>query len=313
MDKPLVSICCITYNHAPFIRKCLDGFLMQKAPLCVQKDAKMSDWCEILIHDDCSTDGTTDIVKEYAAKYPDLIFPLYEKENQYSRGKAGKIDLYNYERAKGKYIAYCEGDDYWTEPLKLQKQVDFLESHPYYSVTFHRCKHVNVSNNSEKEDDCGFLFTNNEVGVNIDVDLFFKHWITQPLTTVCRSSMHNITLAYKYKYYRDMHEIYHLLKAGKGYIFNFVGGVRNVHSGGVASQISRERYCEISLPMDGEFYRMNKEEYGAKRTYLDTLQSSVNVYSQSHKFLALKCAFKHVFISHYYKTFFKNVKHIIFS
>lgn len=312
MNKPLVSICCITYNHAPFIRKCLDGFLMQQAPTCVPKDANMSDWCEILIHDDCSTDGTTEIVKEYAAKYPDLIFPLYEVENQYSKGKAGKIDLYNYERAKGKYIAYCEGDDYWTEPLKLQRQVDFLESHPDYSVTFHRCKHVNVSDGSEKDDDCGFLFPDNEDGVDIDVDLFFKHWITQPLTMVCRSSMHDISLAYRYKYYRDMHEIYHLLKFGKGHLFGFVGGVREKHPGGIASQISTERYCELSLPMDGEFYKINKDEYGAKRAYLDTLQSCVNVYSKSQKLLALKCSLRHVIISHYYKTFLRNVKHILF-
>ncbi len=259
MKIPLVSICCITYNHAPFIRKCLDGFLMQKVPSCVPKDAKMSDWCEILIHDDCSIDGTTDIIKEYAAKYPDLIFPLYEVENQYSKGKAGKIDLYNYERANGKYIAYCEGDDYWTEPLKLQRQVDFLESHPDYSVTFHRCKHVNVSDGSEKDDDCGFLFPNNEDGVDIDVDLFFKHWITQPLTMVCRSSMHDISLAYIYKYYRDMHEIYHLLKSGKGYLFGFVGGVRNVHDGGVHSLTNGYKACEITYCVAKELFLCNKD------------------------------------------------------
>lgn len=311
--NPLVSICCITYNHAPFIRKCLDGFLMQKAPSCLPEDAKMSDWCEILIHDDCSTDGTTEIIKEYAAKYPDLIFPLYEEENQYSKGGAGKMDLYNYKRVRGKYIAYCEGDDYWTEPQKLQIQVDFLEDHSDYSVTFHRCKHLNVADGSMKDDECDLLFHNNDIGVDIDVDMFFRRWITQPLTMVCRTSMHDITLAYKYKYYRDMHEIYHLLKEGKGYLFGFVGGMRIVHQGGIASQISTERYCELSLPMDGEFYWMNKDEDGAKRTYLDTLQSSVCVYSKSNKRLALKCALRHVMISHYYKTFCKNVKYIVFS
>ncbi len=271
MDKPLVSICCITYNHAPFIRKCLEGFLMQKAPSCVPKDAKMSDWCEILIHDDCSIDGTTDIIKEYAAKHPDLIFPLYEVENQYSKGKAGKIDLYNYERAKGKYIAYCEGDDYWTAPLKLQRQVDFLETHPDYSVTFHRCKHINVIDGSEKEDDCGFLFPNKEDGVDIDVDLFFKHWITQPLTMVCRSSMHDISLTYTYKYYRDMHEIYHLLKFGKGYLFGFVGGVRNIHDGGIASVRDDKKMSDESVLIARELYQKNKDTF-TKWYYCDILQ-----------------------------------------
>ena len=124
MEAPLVSICCLTYNHVPFIRKCLDGFLMQQTDFPI----------EILIHDDCSTDGTTEIIRQYEAKYPELIFPLYEEENQYSRGGAGKMDLYNYRRARGKYIAYCEGDDYWTDPLKLQKQVDFLEVFALFSA-----------------------------------------------------------------------------------------------------------------------------------------------------------------------------------
>lgn len=124
MNTPLVSVCCITYNHAQFIRKCLDGFLMQQTDFPI----------EILIHDDCSTDGTTEIIREYEAKYPNLIFPLYEEENQYQQGKAGEIDFYNYRRARGKYIAYCEGDDYWIDPLKLQKQVDFLESHKDYDL-----------------------------------------------------------------------------------------------------------------------------------------------------------------------------------
>ena len=75
MSDPLVSISCITYNHAPFIRECLDGFLMQKTNFPF----------EILIHDDASTDGTQEIIEEYVAKYPDLIFPIYQVENQYSQ------------------------------------------------------------------------------------------------------------------------------------------------------------------------------------------------------------------------------------
>lgn len=113
----LVSVSCITYNHAPYIRKCLDGFLMQKTNFEF----------EIIIHDDASTDGTADIIREYEKKYADIIFPIYQKENQWSKGKKPNWD-FNAPRWRGKYIAICEGDDYWTDPLKLQKQVDFLEN-----------------------------------------------------------------------------------------------------------------------------------------------------------------------------------------
>ena len=122
----VVSISCITYNHAPYIRQCLDGFMMQQTNFAF----------EVLIHDDASTDGTTDIIKEYEAKYPDIIKPIYEEENQWVKGRRGSA-VFNFPRAKGKYIALCEGDDYWTDPLKLQKQVDFLKKNPAYSMCFH--------------------------------------------------------------------------------------------------------------------------------------------------------------------------------
>jgi len=88
---------------------------------------------EILIHDDASTDGTADIIREYEAQYPDIIKPIYQTENQYSKGiKISQV--YQFPRAKGKYIALCEGDDYWIDPYKLQKQVDFLEANPEYGM-----------------------------------------------------------------------------------------------------------------------------------------------------------------------------------
>lgn len=125
----MVSICCLTYNHAPFIRQCLDGFIMQKTNFAF----------EVLIHDDASTDGTEEIIREYEAKYPDIIKPLYEKENQWVKGRRGSA-VFNFPRVRGKYIAMCEGDDYWTDSLKLQKQVDFLEENPEYSGCSHQTR-----------------------------------------------------------------------------------------------------------------------------------------------------------------------------
>ncbi|MDO4574089.1 MAG: glycosyltransferase [Planctomycetia bacterium] len=121
-----LSILCITYNHAAFIRQALDGFVMQQTNFPF----------EVLIHDDASTDGTADIIREYEEKYPDIIKPVYQKENQWSQGVAIS-KTFQFPRIQGMYVAMCEGDDYWTDPRKLQKQVDFLDAHPDYTVCFH--------------------------------------------------------------------------------------------------------------------------------------------------------------------------------
>lgn len=124
-SNPLVSICCITYNHARYIRQCLDGFLMQKVNFEY----------EIIVHDDASTDGTSEIIRDYSNKYSDLIVPIFQSENQYSKGVRGVYAKFVYPHARGKYIAICEGDDYWIDPLKLQKQVDFLEKNPAFLMS----------------------------------------------------------------------------------------------------------------------------------------------------------------------------------
>lgn len=130
INSPLVSISCITFNHAPYIKEALDSFLMQETDFPF----------EILIHDDCSTDGTDKIIREYAKRYPEIIKPLYETENQYSQGKPIGSIVWNIPRAKGKYIAFCEGDDYWCDPKKLQKQVNFLEVNHDYGLIYSKVK-----------------------------------------------------------------------------------------------------------------------------------------------------------------------------
>lgn len=93
---------------------------------------------EVFVHDDASSDGTTEIIKEYAEKYPDIVKPYYETKNLWSKGDGSFRKLvYSPDLLRGKYIALCEGDDYWTDPNKLQKQVDFLESNNDYYMCFH--------------------------------------------------------------------------------------------------------------------------------------------------------------------------------
>lgn len=133
MRQPLVSIGCLAYNHELYIEKTLQGFLNQKA------DFEF----EIIIHEDASTDKTRSIIEAYAEKYPDIIKPIYRTENQYSKGKKMFEILFSY--AQGKYIALCEGDDYWTDDFKLQKQVAFMERNFEYSLCYHNVK-INIEN-----------------------------------------------------------------------------------------------------------------------------------------------------------------------
>ena len=123
--EPLVSICCTAYNHEKYLAQTLESFLSQRCDFAY----------EILIHDDVSTDRTADIIREYAARYPHIIRPMFQTQNQYSRGVPIN-ETFNFPRARGKYIALCEGDDYWCDPDKLQRQITHMESDPGCTFCF---------------------------------------------------------------------------------------------------------------------------------------------------------------------------------
>lgn len=124
--KPLIAILCLVYNQESYLRDCFEGFVMQKThfPFIV------------IVHDDASTDKSVAIIRKYQKRYPQIFHPIYQSENQYSKG-VSIMRLVNSEiqNTGAKYIAMCEGDDYWTDPLKLQRQVDFLEKNPEYSLS----------------------------------------------------------------------------------------------------------------------------------------------------------------------------------
>jgi glycosyltransferase involved in cell wall biosynthesis len=123
-DGPLVSFVCSAYNHAKFITETINGFLNQDTDFPY----------EIIIHDDASTDETQDIIREYAENYPEIIKFIFQTENQFSRGRKSIVTLFG--EAKGKYIAFCEGDDYWVDPQKVAKQISFLETNPDYAICY---------------------------------------------------------------------------------------------------------------------------------------------------------------------------------
>lgn len=126
MERPIVSVKTLTYNHAPYIEKCIEGILMQKTNFIY----------ELVIGEDCSTDETRAICKRYAEKYSDVIKLVLSDKNVGATENSKRT----YAECQGKYIAFCEGDDYWTDPYKLQKQVDFLEANSDYGLV-----HTNYS------------------------------------------------------------------------------------------------------------------------------------------------------------------------
>lgn len=138
--KPLLVISCNTYNHEKYLRQALGGFVMQ------QTNFRFI----VIVHEDASTDHTANVLMDYSQRYPDLIFPIFEKENQYTNpnGSVTKVMNEAYKVTGAKYIALCEGDDYWTDPLKLQKQVDFLESHPDYGMCYTKVRRYEQAKDS---------------------------------------------------------------------------------------------------------------------------------------------------------------------
>ena len=126
-----VTVICLAYNHVAYIREALEGFVRQRTDFPF----------EVLVHDDASTDGTTDIIREYAERYPHIIHPVYQTENQYSKGACIARD-YLFPLVRGRYVALCEGDDCWTDPLKLSRQVAALEAHPELDICAHRALKV---------------------------------------------------------------------------------------------------------------------------------------------------------------------------
>lgn len=268
----LVAIHCLVYNHEPYLRDCFEGFVMQKTNFRFVA----------IVHEDCSTDNSAAIIREYETKYPDIFRPIYETENQWHKtdGSLRRIMNAAIDATGVKYVALCEGDDYWTDPLKLQKQVDFMESHPKCSVSFHRCRHLNTYTNQWSDDGLDKYIINNEP-TEISIPQFFKHWCTQPLTMMYRKEVFDTSVAKKYKHFWDMYFIYHLLCAGKGYLLPFVGGVHiiqaNGMSGGLQSEVQR---CEFELISADELHEVNHNKY-TKKYWQDTVIWSWNTFEHS--------------------------------
>lgn len=245
-NQIIVSISCITYNHAPYIRQCLDGFLMQQTNFAY----------EVLIHDDASTDGTTEIIKEYEAKYPDIIKPIYEDENQWVKGRRGSA-VFNFPRAKGKYIAMCEGDDYWTDSLKLQKQVDFLETHDECSFCAHNFDLYN------QDTECLERVRRQARDFTME-DLVTGDLPIQTATILGRKESIDLDFCLRLPFAMDATLFYQMLKCGKCRIFEDIMSVYRVHSSGIWSGALNVQHVDLRLRVVKSIYDIEQNNIAAR-------------------------------------------------
>ena len=173
MKIPKVTIVCAVYKHEAYLRQCFDGFVMQKTDFPF----------EILVNDDCSPDGSAEVMREYEGKYPELFHCIYQEENQYSKGKMAWWEVL-FPMAKGDYIAICEGDDYWIDPYKLQKQVDFMEQHPDYVACFHNARVQHI-------DHVSLFNVLDENHAPTTEDIIKRHWFIATPTLFFRNVLHD--------------------------------------------------------------------------------------------------------------------------
>jgi glycosyltransferase involved in cell wall biosynthesis len=222
---PTVSICCITYNHEKYIGQALDGFLMQETSFNI----------EILIGEDCSTDSTRSVIEDYCIKYPGRINLIsYEKNIGAIKNHINVLSM-----ATGKYLALCDGDDYWTDPLKLQKQVDFLEANPEYVICCHYSKVIN-----ENED---LVYLNpkpTSLEYNFDDVLLGKKEETRLCSLVVRNlnEVREINSKSWYLHVHGADKIFKLFALAstskKIYVMPDVMASYRVHAGGIWSMIN---------------------------------------------------------------------------
>lgn len=233
--KPRVSVVILAFNHEKYIRETLEGAVRQVTDFPF----------EIHIHDDASGDRTPDIIREYQARYPNLIRPVFQTENQFSKG-VKIFTNFVYPNVTSDYIAYCEGDDYWVDPHKLQRQVDFLDAHPEYSICVHDVEMQYEEGVAKKET---FYIKPQEGTFTFSyLDEFMNHFVATPTIMVRKEIAFSVPENRK-GVSGDIHLALYFLTRGKGYYMADKMVVKRRNLGGIT--LNREYKKRVSL---GTYY-----------------------------------------------------------
>lgn len=254
-SPPIVSICCATFNHEQFIHDAMHGFLSQRTLFPF----------EILVHDDASTDNTLEVVRDYQSRFPSIIRVIAQSENQYSKGRRIVGELIMPE-AKGQYLAICEGDDYWTDPEKLAKQVRFLENNPDYVLCYSDCVGLDQeSGNTVKV--AGVRWDLSERELQETASIF-------TLTTCFRNVLHPWPVEVSRAPYGDL-TLWSLLgDHGKGKFLRDIGSSRyRMHTAGLHSMQTRNRKLQMSLEtlMTLCLFRVKRGEMQIAKAHIENI------------------------------------------
>lgn len=291
--KIMVSIVCMTYNHEKYIVDALEGFVNQKTNFKY----------EVIVHDDASTDRTPQIIREYEVKYPDIIKPILETENQYSQNiKVGRTVIWP--KIHGKYIAFCEGDDYWNNIYKLQKQVDFLESHSDYSACVHNTIELNCQTGkkrliSNKKQDCQLcideLFANSPGVYQTSSMLFRKEYYILPeeflvhkIGDVPRAVY--LAIVGKIFYFKDVMSVYRLYTENSWSSRNVLNSSSNQNLISVHTNII-EMFKRVDSYTNGEFHEQLKNAIRFREYYILRLQRRHREIMENYKDVLKKQTF----------------------
>lgn len=263
METPLVSICMITYNHASYIAKAIEGVMMQKCDFPI----------ELIIGEDCSTDDTRSIIIKYKEKFPDKIRLILREKNVGMQKNFVETLL----AATGKYIALCEGDDFWTDPYKLRKQIDFMQDHSDYSMCCHNAYRINQCSNETNIYPFNSFLEKNTFAVE---DVILNDWFVPTASILMKKEvvMDYCKFASRYKVFNGDYslQIIALTNNYKLFYSNDIMSVYRLHVGGISmidSKIMKDHIINTLLSVN---------DYTEKR-YQNSIESKISSVNKTYE------------------------------